>query len=362
MTEHAGSREPTGSIAPHVITGRGFVLDRDEWLAMHGEDVLEPDLAIIDPHVHQYDEPGNIHYLYEKLRTDLTSGHDIRATVYVQCRSFLRADGPEEMRPVGETEYANGVAAMAASGRYGPTRVNAGIVGQANVMLGAAVEAVLHEHVRVAGDRFKGIRHGTNFHPDIDRSLPHAGVGNVAGMMGDDAFRAGIRALHGLGLIFEAGCYFSQLGEVGDLARAFPELPIVLNHFGMPIMSGPFATRQAEVMAEWTRRIRELSACDNVVVKLGGIGLPLFGFEFYSRPVPPSSQDVATALKQFTDVCIDAFGPQRCMFESNFPVDRGAYSYLVYWNAAKRLATPHSEPDRRALVHDTAARVYSLDA
>ena len=334
---------------------------RDEWLALHVEEVLEPALAIIDPHVHQYDETDGLHYLYDDLRTDLASGHDIRATVYVQCRSFLRADGPEEMRSVGETEYANGVAAMAAGGRYGPTRVNAAIIGHADLLLGDAVEDVLREHMRVADGRFKGIRQSTNFHPQIESQPEPSGRRNVAGMMADRRFRAGISTLHRLGLIFEAGCYFNQLGDVRDLARAFPELPIVLNHFGMPLLTGPYEGRRAEVMAEWSQLIRELGSCENVVVKLGAIGMRTLGFDFHERAVPPSSHDIATAMAEFTDVCIEALGPQRCMFESNFPVDRGAYSYLVFWNAAKRLAAAHSTADKRALVHDTAKRVYSID-
>ena len=348
------------AVSSYVITSNNFVLDRNDWLDQHKEDTLEPDIAIIDPHIHLYDEPGNYHYLYEEARKDLACGHNVVATVFVECRSFYRADGPEEMKPVGETEFANGIAAMAASGRYGKTKLNAAIIGKASLLLGPAVERVLEAHMLAAPDRFRGIRHSAGFVQGVDNPLQKPGHKNFAGMMADRRYREGLSRIRPLGLIFEGGCHFTQLLEFRDLARAFPDTTMVLNHYGTPAPNGPYAGKRAEVIAAWKPAIREVGKCENVIIKMGGVGIYSFDYRFHERPLPPTSEDVANAMREITETCIEAFGPDRCMFESNFPVDRGAFSYHTYWNAAKRLAAGYSASEKDAMMGGTAKRVYSI--
>ena len=272
---------------------------------------------------------------------------------------MYRQDGPPEMRPVGEVEFANGVAAMAASGLYGKTRVCAGIVGHADLMLGAQVEAVLEAMIAAGGGRFRGIRYITASHPD--EAARGSSVNRPAGLLMEPRVREGFAKLHPLGLSFDAWMYFTQLGELADLARAFPATPIVLNHVGGAIGIGPYAGRRDEVFAEWRRGIEEVASCPNVYVKLGGLGMRLFGFDVHSGALPPSSEQLATAWRPYIETCIAAFGPERAMFESNFPVDKGSGSYPVFWNAFKRIAAGCSAAEKEALFSGTATRFYRLD-
>ena len=278
----------------------------------------------------------------------------------MECRSFYRADGPDEMKPVGETEFANGIAAMAASGRYGKARLNAAIIGRASLLLGAAVEKVMEAHLRAAPDRFRGVWHSAGFVQGQDNPLETPGHKIFAGMMADSRYRQGFSKIKPLGLIYEGGCHFTQLLEFRDLARAFPDTTMVLNHFGTPAPNGPYAGKRAEVIAAWKPAIREVGKCGNVIIKMGGVGMISHDYRFHERPLPPSSGDVANAMREITETCIEAFGPDRCMFESNFPVDRGAFSYHTYWNAAKRLAAGYSASEKAAMMGGTAKRVYSI--
>ncbi len=321
------------------------------------EEILEPDRPICDPHHHLWDHPGN-RYLLDELLADTGSGHNVVSTVFVECMSMYRADGPLEMRPVGETEFVNGVAAMSASGRYGPARVAAGIVGFADLTLGDDVVPVLEAHIAAAPDRFRGIRHAAGWHESPDIRNSHTNP--PRGLLAEPAFRRGFRQLDRFGLSFEAWLYHPQLQELVELARAFPETPIVLDHFGGPLGIGPYAGRQSEVYETWKQDIDALAACPNVVAKLGGINMPLNGFGWDKRPRPPTSEELVAATRQYYDWTIQCFGPSRCMFESNFPVDRVSCSYAVLWNAFKRLASGYSEDEKSAMFHDTAARTYRL--
>lgn len=328
---------------------------RQEWLDRRQEEILEPDLSIIDPHHHLWDRPG-WRYLLDELLADLNSGHCIVATVFLQCRAMYRADGPAPLRPVGETEFVNGVAAMSASGGYGPARVCAGIVGHADLTLGAAVREVLEAHRRAGGDRFRGIRHSNA----RDTSVPRPTDAPRPELLADPHFREGFAQLAPLGLSFDAWLYHPQIPELAALARAFPDTPIVLDHVGGPLGIGAYAGRRAETFADWTTSIRDLATCPNVSVKLGGLGMPLTGLSFHERPEPPSSEQLAAASRPYFDTCIDAFGAGRCMFESNFPVDKESFSYAVYWNACKRLARGAGAAEKAALFGGTAARFYRI--
>ncbi len=329
---------------------------RQDWLDRWQEEILEPDLPIIDPHHHLWDRPG-WRYLLDELLADLQSGHRIIATVFLQCRAMHRASGPEALRPVGETEFVNGVAAMSASGGYGPTVICAGIVGHADLRLGAEVNAVLDAHERAGGGRFRGIRHIAA----RDATMPITAATPEAGLLADPAFRSGFAQLAPRNLSFDAWLYHPQLPELTALARAFPETTIILNHVGGPLGIGPYAGQRDEVFATWAASIRDLASCPNVQVKLGGLGMPLTGLGHHELAEPLSSADLAEAWRPYFETCLDAFGTKRAMFESNFPVDKESYGYAAYWNACKRLTQGASANERADLFRQTAARVYRLD-
>jgi predicted TIM-barrel fold metal-dependent hydrolase len=332
---------------------------RPDWLASRREDALDPDLPIVDPHHHLIDRPENGTYLFPDLLADIADGrHNVVATVYLEWLSMYRADGPVGMRPVGEVEFANGVAAMSASGGYGTPRVCAGIVGHADLMLGASVRTVLETMIEVGGGRFRGIRHIASMDPD--QAAWGATAVRPMGLLRDSTVREGFAQLAPLGLSFDAWVYHPQLADVVDLARAFPQTPICLNHVGGAIGLGRYKGKRDEVFADWRQRIHELAACPNVCVKLGGLGMKMFGFDVHEGVLPPGSEQLATLWRPYIETCITAFGPGRAMFESNFPVDKGSYSYGVYWNTCKRLAQGASAEEKADLFRLSASRFYRL--
>jgi predicted TIM-barrel fold metal-dependent hydrolase len=327
------------------------------------EDVIEPDLPICDPHHHLWDRHGHRYLLHELLddtgeRDALGRCHDVRSTVFVECLSMFRADGPAALRPVGETEFVNGVAAMSASGGYGATRVAAGIVGLADLRLGAAVREVLQAHLAAAPARFRGIRHAAAW--DASPQVRNAHTEPIEHLLADPRFREGFAQLAPLGLSFDAWLYHPQIPELTALARAFPDTTIVLDHVGGPLGIGPYAGRSDEVLAQWRRHIDELATCPNVVLKLGGLAMPIKGFGWHKQAQLPGSVQLANASAPYVLHAIERFGAARCMFESNFPVDKVSCSYLVLWNSFKRLAAGASPAEKAALFHDTAVRVYRL--
>jgi predicted TIM-barrel fold metal-dependent hydrolase len=330
------------------------------WLARRpAEAALEPDLPIVDPHHHLWDNPLRGRYLLPELLADIGGGHNIVATVFLECRSMYRRAGPAEMAPVGEVEFVNGIAAMSASGGYGACRVCEGIVGHADLNLGARVREVLEAEIRAGGGRFRGIRHGVSWDPN-DEIQKFATRPIPPHQLADAKFREGFAQLAPLGLSFESWQYHPQLGDAIDLARAFPNTTIILNHVGGVLGVGPYAGHRAEILAAWKRDIGELAKCPNVVVKLGGVGMLSFGFDLHERELPPSSEDLAAAWRQYIEPCIEAFGPERAMFESNFPPDKQSGGYTELWNAFKRIAAGASAAEKRALFGGTAARIYRL--
>ncbi len=332
---------------------------RQAWLDRWKEPILEAELPIIDSHHHQWALPG-WRYLLDDLLADTTTGHNIVATVYLQARSMYRDTGPAEMRPVGETEFANGVAAVCASGYCGKTKVCSGIVGHADLTLGSRVEPVLAALLRAGGDRFRGIRHITAW--DADTSLNSAVSPVPPGLLADKTFREGFALLNRFGLSFDAWLYHPQIEELADLARAFPDTKIVLNHVGGPLGAGAYRGKRDEVFPRWSASIKALAAHRNVYIKLGGLGQRLNGLDLNAQPEPPSSEMLATAFRPYFETCIEAFGAPRSMFESNFPVDKVSYSYPVFWNACKRMTKGASNADRADLFAGTAARFYRLNA
>jgi L-fuconolactonase len=333
---------------------------RPEWLDRRREPALEPDLPIVDPHHHLIDRPESGRYLLPDLLADITSsGHNVVATVYLEWLSMYRADGPVEMRPVGEIEFANGVAAMSASGGYGKPRVCAGIVGHADLGLGGRVREVLEAMITAGGGRFRGIRFIASTHPD--QAQWGATAVRPEGLLLNQTVREGFAQLSPLGLSFDAWVYHTQLGDVLDLARAFPGTTIILNHVGGPIGLGRYKGKRDAVFADWNGSILQLAACPNVHVKLGGLGMRLLGFDHHEGELPPSSQQLADAWRPYIETCINAFGAGRAMFESNFPVDKGSYGYGNFWNACKLLAKGASASEKASLFHGTAAKVYRLN-
>jgi predicted TIM-barrel fold metal-dependent hydrolase len=336
---------------------RQFVPDA-AWLARQArEPILEPELPIVDPHHHLWDH-ANHRYLLDELLADTGSGHNVVATVYIDCRSMYRADGPAETRPVGETEFANGVAAMSASGIYGPTRACAGIVSYVDMTLGARARDVLEAHLAAGNGRFRGIRHAGGWDPSPDVRNSHTDP--PRGLYAQADYRAGVAQLGALGLTYEAWQYHPQLADVVALARAVPQTTMILNHCGGPLGIGPYASRKDEVFARWKADMAELAKCPNVVVKLGGLGMDIGMFDHMRRPMPPGSRDIADAWKPWIETCIEAFGAERCMFESNFPVDKISTGYAVLWNAFKLMAAGASASEKAALFSGTARHIYRL--
>jgi predicted TIM-barrel fold metal-dependent hydrolase len=331
---------------------------REDWVNRRKEPALEPELPIVDPHHHLWVRPG-WRYMLDDFLADTGTGHNIVATVFVQANSMYRDSGPAEMRPVGETEFVNGMAAVCASGYCGKTRVAAGIVGYADLRLGSRAEPVLAALMRAGGDRFRGVRYGTAW--DADRSLLNPANPATPELLSDRTFREGFAVLGRLGLSFDALVLHPQLGDVASLAGAFPDTKIVLNHVGRLVGVGAYAGELKEQFPRWAASIKALGAHENVYVKVGGLGQRVNGLGFEKLPEPPSSEMVADAMRPYVETCIEAFGTRRSMFESNFPPDKEGFSYPVYWNACKRLTRGASASERADLFAGTAARFYRLN-
>ena len=317
------------------------------------ETPLEPDLPICDPHHHLWRRPNNPYLLDDFLR-DASGGHRIVSSVAVECGAMYRDGGPPELRPVGETEFLESIAAE--NSRAGnDTAVAAAIVAYADLTLADAVAAVLEAHREASPTRLRGIRYSTMWDAsDSFRSVPRPGL------LRDAAVRKGFACLQRHGLSFDAWLYHPQIPELVELARAFPDVPIILDHIGGPLGLGPYKGRRNEVFQAWSADITALSSCPNVVLKLGGVGSLRSGYDWHTREPKPGSAELAEAMRPYFEFCIEKFGAGRCMFESNFPVDRVSYSYVSVWNAFKIMSRGYSDTERAALFHDTAAQVYRL--
>jgi len=330
---------------------------RAEWLARVEEVALEPDRRIVDPHHHFFETVvGFPAYSLEDLWAD-TAPHGVERTVFVQCHEHHLQGGPEALRPVGETQWVDAIAAEARGGPEGAARVG-GIVGTADLCLGERVREVLEAHC-AASALFRGIRDSAAW--DDEAPVHRAARTGNAEMYADRAFREGFAQLAELGLSFDAYHYHPQSRSFADLARAFPDTTIVLDHLGTPLGVGPYAKRRDEIFESWSRDLAELARLPNVFVKLGGLAMPWNGFGFESEPSPPDSDRIVALHGRYHRHAIESFGPERCMFESNFPVDKLSVSYTVLWNAFKKIAAPYSEDEKDALFRGTASRVYRLD-
>ncbi|MCI0904275.1 MAG: amidohydrolase family protein [Chloroflexi bacterium] len=332
----------------------------NDWLALTQEPTLEPDLPICDPHHHFWDlRPQSTpyqRYLLHELNGDIYSGHNVRSTVFLEARSMYRSGGPAELRPVGEVEFVQGLAAASASGVYGPARAAAAIIGHADLKLAGNVAPVLEALQAASPNRFRGIRHNVTWNPDPDWDNRE-----TEGILANADFREGARVLSRKGLVLDLMQSFPQLPEIADFARAMPDLPVIVNHIGGVSRVGIYANKDDEIIPHWREGIAAVAACPNVTMKLGGMGMPRFGYGWHSRGVPIGSEELAEAMAPWMNHCIEQFGPDRCMFESNFPPDKVSFSYNVMYNAFKILSKDYSDTERAAMFHDTAARVYGID-
>ena len=339
-------------------------ITKPEWLNLTRESAIEPELPIIDPHHHLWDGSQLAdRYMLEELIED-TRDHNIRQTVFVECSAMYRADGLEEFRVVGETEFVQGVAAMSASGAYGAMRAATGIVGAANLCLGERVAAVLEAQIAASPQRFRGIRQraawGDSSYIRALGGWPSTPANLPKRILLDSDFRKGYAQLRTYGLSFEGWVFHTHIDDLTDLAKAFPDTTIIFNHLGGPIGVESYAGRRDEVFAAWKLSVAELAKCPNVVAKLGGLQMIVNGYDWHKRDKPPTSDQLLETNRDWYNYTIDQFGPDRCMFESNFPVDKLSCSYTVLWNQFKKLTKNFSKDERADMFHDTAMRVYRL--
>lgn len=326
---------------------------REDWLKLVQEDIIAPDIPICDPHHHLWYQAENS-YVLEDFLKDISGSHNIVQTVFIESRVMLRSDGPDEMKPVGETEY---VQKLVPPRKNEKTAVAAGIVGFANLTLGSAVAPVLEAHITAGKGRFRGIRYTTTRDP---RGEVKSRFQIPSNLMADSKFREGFAFLWKYSLSFDAWLFHPQIIELVSLARALPDTTIILDHVGGPLGSGSYALRRKETFQEWKSGIDAFSNCPNVYLKLGGLGMEISGFNWYELPAPPGSAELAKAYTPYFLYCIEKFGTGRCMFESNFPVEKRSYSYNIIWNAFKRITKDFSNSERRNLFYDTAVKVYRL--
>jgi L-fuconolactonase len=334
--------------------------NNQDWLALRTEQALEPDLPICDPHHHLWkwrDGATQNCYQLDEILDDTSGGHNIVSTVFIECGAEFKQDGPEAYRCVGETEYVTKIAEQALSGNHG-TKVAAGIIGTVDLRIGDESADVLDAHIEAANGRFRGIRLGALWH-EMPTVRNHR-INPPEHILLHDDFRSGFKHLASRNMSFEVWCCHPQIPDATDLAQAFPDTTIILNHFGGPLGIGPYVGKGDEVFADWKGMIDELATCSNVVAKLGGLNMDVNGYGWETRELPPTSSEHVEATRRYYDYMIEKFGVDRCMFESNFPVDKFSISYTTCWNAAKKYSKGFSADERAFLLHDTATRIYRL--
>jgi len=328
------------------------------WLDQVVESIIDPDRAIVDAHHHLWDRPGASPYMLEDLWADTSSGHNIVKTVFLECGSHYRDEGPEHLKPVGETDFVREIAEETAlTSSRGHPEITA-IIAYADLTLGDLLDEVLDAHVDAGKGRFRGIRVALAA-PPKDLPFPVPG-GAPKGLSEDPDFISGVKRLGARDLTWESWHFHMQNREFAALARACPDTQMVLDHFGTPIFIGPYEAQREEIFESWKLDIAEIAMCENVTAKIGGLATPVSGFGWMGRALPPSSDEFAKVQNRFYRHTIECFGPDRCMFESNFPVDKMSLSYQVYWNGVKKIVADFSEDEKNAMFSGTAANVYKL--
>ncbi len=327
------------------------------------EEIIDSSREIIDPHHHLWhgplDPPGineSYRYLLEDLWKDTSSGHNIKKTVFIDCGQEYYKDGPEQFKPVGETEFVVEIAKEATIDKS--QAQIAGIIGHANMMLGSSVKEVLEMHVDKGEGLFRGIRHAGGW--DKDERVKNAHSHPTPHIYLEDKFQEGLQELSRLDMVFDTWHYHNQISDLTKLAKNLPELTIVHDHFGGPLGIGPYQDKREEIFEQWKEDISELSQCKNVYSKLGGLAMPVNGWDWHKREIPATSDEIIFEQGRYYLHALECFGSERCMFESNFPVDKQSVSYHVIWNAYKKLVQEYSEPDKENLFYNTAKTVYKL--
>ena len=337
-------------------------LSQQEWLAQITEEIIDPEQRIIDPHHHLWpgvssDSSENSNqYLLEDLWADTGSGHNVTNTVFIDCSQCYWNSTDQALNPVGETEFVKKIADESKADSKQATI--SGIVGHVDMLLGFEAERVLEKHLEIGQELFKGIRHagGWDPHPDVRNSHHDA----CEGLYLQPNFLDGLQTLAKLGYVFEAWQYHHQIPQITELAKQFPDLIIILNHFSGPLGIGPYENKHADIFPQWQKDLKELSLHENVFAKLGGLAMPVNGFGFHIQDKPPTSDEFILKQKAYYETALEYFTPKRCMFESNFPVDKTSISYPVLWNAFKKLATSYSASEKDQLFYKTASTVYRI--
>ena len=331
----------------------------NEWLALVQEDIIDPDRPIVDPHHHFWQDgpPRSYPYLLEDLWLDTNAGHLIEQTVFIEAGADYRTDGPDELRPIGETQF---VAAIAARSAQGEGATVAAIVGHANLSLGAEAGPVLEAHVEAGQGLFRGIRHHGSW--DASPDVPNSRIEPPPHLFLSDSFQDGVRLLGEMGLSFDVWCYHPQLPEVVALANACPDTTLIVNHLGGVLGIGPYAGKRDETFEQWKRDYAALRECANVFGKIGGLAQGVNGYGWEKRELPPTSDEIVEIQRPYYLHAIECLGPDRCMFESNFPVEKESVSYHVLYNAFKKITADFSEDEKDYLFRGTAIKAYRLEA
>ena len=329
---------------------------RPEWLAQVAEPAVEPELPVIDPHHHLWDVESAFYHAPE-LVADVNSGHRVLATVFVECKAHFDADAPAGFAPVGETRFAVAQAQDAARLPRGHAGLVQGIVAYGDPFA-ADPQAVLEAHLEAGQGRMRGVRVRAAWHADPAFAAPHGGPDEHT--IDSPELDRYCAMLAEMGLVLDLWVYHTQLDQAAALARRHPKLAIVLNHCGGPLGIGPYANRCVEVREAWSRSLAGVASNDNVTVKIGGLAMPRTGLSFADAAKPPTGFELVERWTPYVRTCIDLFGAERSMFESNFPVDKGSTNYVSVWNAFKILCAGYPAAARRALLAGTANRVYAL--
>ena len=330
-------------------------LDRhSEWLNQHTEEIIDAERPIIDPHHHLW--PGESQYLLEDLWDDTSSGHNIKHTVFIECTQEFLTSGPEHLKPVGETIFVKKIADEA---KKEPSKSQiSGIVSHADMTLGEGINEVLDLHFQYGESLFKGIRHAGGWDPHENMRNSHHSPSKD--MYLSDVFNQSLKILGEKDLVFEAWQYHHQINQVAEIADRNENLTIILNHFSGPIGIGPYEGKEDDIFKVWQKDIKELSKRPNVLAKLGGLAMPVNGFKFHEQETPATSDQMVERQKRYYLECIESFEPSRCMFESNFPVDKQSISYHVLWNFFKKISENFSEDEKNSMFYGCAKKAYSI--
>jgi L-fuconolactonase len=362
LTGCSGRREPRGVMSTSKTASAFGRTQRpnEEWLSRAApEAALEPDLPIVDSHLHFWHHASGHKYFVEDFARDLAaSGHNVDATIFVECNAMYRAHGPAHLKCIGETEFAVGMAAMGASGKYISCRTAAAIVAFADLTLGGRTRETLEAHIEAANGRLSGVRQRAKWDPDPVVRGPVSA--DQPGLYLNPEFGRGLDLLTTMGLSFDASIYDPQIPDVTALAQAHSEANIILIHSGSPVGHGSYAGKEDENHARWLASMKELAKCPNVSVKMGGVLMTLGNFDFTVAEAPPTSQQLADLWRPYIEPCVELFGAERCMVSSNFPVDKAGFGYGTVWNMFKRIFASCSAYEKSLIFGGSAKRIYRL--